>query len=219
MTGSAEICGGHPKKILIADDHELMRDAIRRIIATQGDFFVAETDSAKGCMEKLGESAWDLVILDIHLPGNVGLETLRKIRGMLPSLPVLVVTGLDEKAYGVQAFRSGANGYYCKTHGLEAFVKAVSAVLNGRNYITESLAQFIAQSFQRGGKEDLHCMLTKREWEVMTRLVRGHALFRIAAELSISYKTVGTYRERILRKLGLKSTAALCHYCLSQNLL
>jgi two-component system, NarL family, invasion response regulator UvrY len=207
-------------QILIVDDHTVVREGLKRILADVDNIQVmAEAGNASEALALLRERNFDLVLLDLSLPGRTGLELLRMIKDEQPKLPVLVLSAYAEDQYAVRALRDGADGFLNKQSAPELLVTAIRKVASGGKYVSATLAERLAQEI--GGRTDkpLHEALSDREFVVLKMIASGKNLNQIAEELCISPKTVSTYRARIIEKTGLQSNAELIRYALEQQLL
>jgi len=206
-------------KVLIADDHDIVRHALRDILAeVLGRPTIGEAaDSRQACV-LLMEQTWDLVLLDINMPGRSGLEVLAEARRLHPDTPVLVLTAYPEEEFALRAFKLGASGYLNKQHAAEELVAAVNKVLSGGKYVTASLAERLAASLGGQVEQSPHEALSNRELQVLRLVASGKTIKEIAAELALSEKTVGTYRARIAQKLGLGSNVELTRYAIRHKL-
>ena len=213
-------------RILLADDHALLRRGMREFLQ---DFLsedgltphITETASASDALEQVRTAAWDLVILDLNLPDMPGLEILRILKSLQPSLPVLIVSIYAEEHYSARAIRAGALGYLTKTRGPQELRLAVSRILQGGKYLPPPAAERIhgERAYQPpSGADPLPTTLSDREIEVLQWIAQGRRLTEIADQLNLSIKTVSTYRARLLMKLGKSTTAELIRYALSQQL-
>lgn len=205
-------------KILIIDDHAVVR---RGMISLLRDHFkdveCGEASDARQGFAEL-ENAWDLVIVDISMPGRNGLDLIQDIRRIKPKLPVLVVSAHSEKDYAVRALKLGAAGYVSKQSAAEVLVSAVHRVLAGGRYVSPALAELLAGSLAGGGAEGSHEMLSNRELQVLKMIATGKTLKEIGAELALSEKTVATYRARIAEKMGLPTNVELTRYAMRHGL-
>lgn len=205
--------------ILIADDHAMFRSGLRRII--EQDFSNASIEEASSCAEvldKLHKSPWSLVILDIAMGEQNSLKILPDIKGAQPNCPVLLLSMYNDRQFIVQALRTGASGYLTKEHTSDELIKAMQVVLSGHRYISGSVAESLADYLAVGSSEFPHELLSTREREVFLLIAKGRSVTEIAAVLSVSVKTVSTYRARILEKMGLGSNAELMRYALKHSL-
>ena len=205
-------------KILIADDHEVVRQGVRQIL-TEGFEKVTfgEAVNATELLAQVWKQKWDLVLLDINMPGRSGLEALVELRKRRPKLPVLVLSMFSEREYALRALRAGAAGYLTKQGLGHELVEAVKKVLGGGRYITPTLAELLAADLGRQETGLPHEKLSDREYEVM-KLIAAKSVKEIASELSLSEKTVFTYRTRLLGKLGVKSDVEVAHYAIQHRL-
>ena len=207
-------------KILIADDHPLMRQGLKQLLADEFDpLEIGEASDARATLDLADQKKWDAVVLDINMPGRSGFEVLQELKRHQPRLPVLVLTAYPEDQLAVRALEAGAAGYVTKQSASDDLVTALKTVLAGKSYISPSLAEKIAGRLRRGVKEDPHEKLSPREFEVMTRLAAGRSLKEIADELSLSVKTVSTFRSRVLEKLALQNNVELAHYAAERGLI
>lgn len=207
------------KRILIVDDHQLMRDAFKHAMMTLGTFEFGEAGTYEEAHDLMAHESWDIVILDVTLPGRNGLDFLAEIKAR-PNAPyVLVCSGHDESVYGVRAFKAGAAGYVCKTAGTGEFLNAAREILMGQNYISPNLAQNLAAFVRSDFQEQPHTTLSEREFQVLRKLISGDAIKEIASDLSLSSKTVSTYRVRLMEKLRVKSLPELVQYCIQHGLM
>ena len=202
-------------RILITDDHPIVRMGFRKILEQQpGEASVDEVGTGPEAIEKVKSGAYDAVLLDISMPGMGGLEVLGRMKALRPALPVLVVSMHDEEVYAVRALKSGASGYITKKSAPNELLEAIRKIQGGSRYVSASLADLLLSETE----EPLHQSLSDREFLVMKMICAGKPLKEIAMKMSISPKTISTYRSRLLRKLRLKSTAEVVEYCLRNNL-
>jgi two-component system invasion response regulator UvrY len=206
-------------KVLIADDHAVVRRGVREIIEeARLDFEVDEANSASETMKVVRENAYDIVLLDISFPDGSGLDVLRHIHSHSPQTRVLLLSMYSEAQYAQRALRAGASGYLTKDGAPKELVTAIQKVAVGGKYITQSLAERLAQEIDASIKKAPHEMISDREFQVLTRLGAGKSNGEIAKELSLSPKTVSTYRSRLLNKLNLKTTAEIVRYVMENRL-
>lgn len=208
--------------ILIVDDHTLFRRGLRLILSTSPAFqaTISEAADAREAVKLLDEGGCDLVILDIVLPGRNGLDLLGQIRQQHPGLPVLVVSMCPEEQYAVRALKLGANGYLTKFSSPEDLIAAVVKTAGGGRYISASMSELLAAEVtgNRHDAAESHACLSNRELQVACLMAMGKTVKDIAAELTLSEKTIGTYRIRLLAKLNLRNSAELTAYCLRNGL-
>jgi two-component system invasion response regulator UvrY len=208
------------KRIIIADDHEIVRAGLKQIIADDPDLSVeGEAGDGQELLEKLRKNKFDLVLLDMKMPGRSGLEILKQLKIEHPSLPVLVLSMHSEEQYAVRTIKAGASGYITKETAPDKLIEAIRRVCSGGKYISQSLAEKLADSIADSQSKPPHEYLTDREYQVMCMIASGKTISEIARELFLSVKTISTYRQRILEKMNMKNNAELTHYVISSNLL
>ena len=206
-------------KILIIDDHEIVRRGVKQILEeTYSQVEVGEADTAQKGIAAVQQEPWDLAIVDISLPDQSGLELLCELHRMAPRLPLMVLSLHPEEQYAVRAFRAGAMAYLTKQTGPEELARAVKQVLTGRMYVTASLGECMAGNLNKNPTSPAHHTLSEREFEVLVLLARGQSVKNIAQSLTLSIKTISTYRARLLDKLQLTTTAKLIRYALDHHL-
>jgi DNA-binding NarL/FixJ family response regulator len=206
-------------RILIADDHEVVRRGLKDILAEAFDRLkVGEAANAHEALEAVRKQEWDIVLLDINMPGRSGLEVLEELKRDLPRLPVLVLSVFPEADYAVRALKMGAAGYLTKQSASDELLAAVRKALAGGKYVTASLAEKLAASLAGQDAAAPHEALSNRELQVLRMIATGKTIKEIAAELCLSEKTVGTYRTRISDKLGLGTNVELTRYALQHRL-
>jgi len=206
-------------KILVADDHTIVREGLKQIVGDVGDMMVAdEAGNGQEALAKIREGQYDVVLLDISMPGRSGLEVLKDIRTERPKLPVLILSMHSEEQYAVRALRAGAAGYLTKASAPDELIGAIRKVSRGRKYVTASLAEKLALELDADTRKPPHEMLSDREYQVMLMLASGKSVTEIADELSLSVKTISTYRSRILEKMNMKKNAELTLYAVQNGL-
>jgi len=206
-------------KILVADDHTIVREGLKQIVADVGDMMVAdEAGNGQEALQKIREGDYDVILLDISMPGRSGLEVLKDIRAERPKLPVLILSMHSEEQYAVRALRAGASGYLTKASAPDELIGAIRKVSRGRKYVTASLAEKLALEMDVDIRKPPHEMLSDREYQVMLMLASGKAVKEIADELCLSVKTISTYRSRILEKMNMKKNAELTLYAIQNSL-
>ena len=206
-------------KVIITDDHPIVRKGLKQILEDCYDIAVAdEAEKGSELIKKVIENDYDVVLLDISLPGRNGLELLKELKKIKPNLPVLILSIYPEEHYGLRALKLGAAGYLAKSSVSSELITAILKASKGKKYITPILAEIIASEIESDSNKPLHQMLSDRELEVLILLGRGKSINEIAKELSLSSKTISTYRERILNKLKLKTTADIIRYAIKQGL-
>lgn len=218
--GTGSVSLPSPLRVLIADDHALVRRGLRQILA---DAFptaqFGETSNVKDTLAMIQAQPWELLVLDINMPGRSGLDVLKELKHLGVKVPILVLSVHSEDQYALRALKAGAAGYLCKESAPEQFVNAAQRVLTGRTYISYSLAEKLAEDF-RGGRASKSIVdrLSDREMEVLRLIGYGKTVKEIAAQLSLSVKTISTYRVRLLAKLGMKTNAELMRFALDEGL-
>lgn len=206
-------------RILIIDDHDVVRHGLREILVSRlGGIEVGEARNAVEAAGLLSGQTWDLVLLDINLPGTSGLEVLERSRRVRPATPVLVLTSYSEEQFAVRAFRLGAAGYITKQEAAEQLVTAVKRVLAGGRYVSASLAEQLAASLGATDDEAAHEALSPRELQILRLIAIGRSMKEVAVELTLSEKTVATYRARIAEKAGLRTRIDIARYALKHGL-
>ena len=207
-------------KILIADDHAIIRRGLCHIVASEPDMDVcAEAENAQQTVEALQKQPCDVVVLDINMPGRSGLDVLKQIRQEYPRIPVLVLSVHPEEQYGVRVLKSGAAGYLTKESAPEQLVQAIRKVYRGGKYVSETLAETLVVELGSEGSQTPHAGLSDREYEVMVMIASGKTVGEIAVVLSLSVKTISTYRARVLTKMNMKNNAELTYYVIQNGLL
>ena len=207
-------------RVAIVDDHEIVRAGFREILAGEVGIAVAfEAASGEEALAALRETACDVLLLDLALPGQSGVDVLRAVRQRQPELRVLVLTGYPEERYALAMIRNGADGYLCKECGRDELLRAVRTVAQGRRYVSLHVAELLADEVAGNGPAPPHQQLSERELQVFLRLARGESVSAIGEALHLSIKTVSTYRSRLLEKLGVSSNAELAAYALRNGLM
>jgi DNA-binding NarL/FixJ family response regulator len=200
-------------KILICDDHELIREGLKRVLLdTDKASRVGEASRAEEVMAAVRRDLWDVVILDINLGGRGGMEVLKEIKADFPHLPVLMLSMYPEEQFALRVFRAGANGYLNKNLAAKVLVQAIRQVLTEGQYISPKVAEQLLKAVKQPDGQPLHAMLSDREDQVLRLIGRGHTVGDIASQLNLSVKTVSTYRSIVLRKLSLENNAQLMRY-------
>lgn len=207
-------------KILIADDHAIVRQGLRKIVSIDEQMtVVGEARNGAELLNLVREEPADVVILDLSMPGRNGLETLKDLKRVFPSLPVIILSIHPEDQYAVRAFKAGAAGYMTKESAPEELVKAIKKAFQGGKYISPQVAELLAEHLETKTDGETHKSLSDREFEVFSLLASGKTVGQIAADLSLSVKTISTYRTRILEKMGAENNAELTRYALDFKLL
>jgi DNA-binding NarL/FixJ family response regulator len=207
-------------KIIIADDHAIVREGLKQIVTEEKDMLVCgEAEDAASLMELLRKETWSLVILDINMPGKSGLEALKEIKQFYPELPVLILSMFSEDQYGLRAIKAGASGYLKKVSAPTELVVAIRKIVSGRKYINNSLAEKLAENLGNEKNNFLHNKLSDREYQIMCNIALGKSADEIAEELSLSINTIYTYRNRIFEKMSMKSNVELTQYAIQNKLI
>jgi two-component system, NarL family, invasion response regulator UvrY len=208
-------------RILIADDHAIVRAGLKQFIAGDSDLQITgEATSGAETLELVRNNGdFDVVLLDIRMPDGNGIDALRKLKGLRPDLPVLMLSGFAEEQYALNLLRAGAAGYVTKESAPAELVKAIRTVIVGRKYVSPELAQILATGVSGEADKPLHAQLSQREFQIFCKLAAGDSVSKIADELTISVKTVSTYRTRILEKMSLSSNADLTYYAIKNGLI
>jgi DNA-binding NarL/FixJ family response regulator len=207
-------------RVLIADDHAILRRGLKEILVRELEGTVCgEAKDATETLARIQESDWDLLILDVTMPGRSGLDVLGDIRTARPGLPVLVLSMHPEDQYAKRVLRAGASGYMNKESAPEELLKALHKVLAGGRYVSAALAEKLAVDLRQDDGRPFHEALSDREFEVLRLLAAGKTVSQIAEDLHLAATTVSTYRARILEKMNMENTAELMHYALHNGLM
>jgi DNA-binding NarL/FixJ family response regulator len=207
-------------KILIADDHPIVRRGLKQILSEESDVGTfGEAQNSHEVLELVRKQDWDIVILDITMPDRGGLDVLKELKHLRPNLPVLVLSMHPEDQYAIRSLQAGAAGYLTKGSAQEELIKAIKKIVRGGKYISPTLAEKLAAYIEAGIEKPLHGTLSDREYQVMIMIASGKTLSEIAEELSLSIKTVDTYRVRILEKMKMKKNAEIMHYAIKNKLI
>ncbi len=206
-------------RILVADDHPIVRQGLKQILAETSDMVVAdEAGDGLAVVDLVSKNAYDVVLLDISMPRAGGLDILKELKALKPKLAILVLSMHPEEQYAIRALKLGASGYLTKESAPDELVAAIRKVSQGRKYVSSSLAEKLADQLETGGERPLHESLSSREYQIMCLLASGKTVKEIASDLSLSVKTISTYRSRILEKMHLSNNAQLIHYAISNGL-
>lgn len=206
-------------RVLVADDHAIVREGIKQILADQADMrLVGEAENGQEVLRAVRAGEVDLVLLDMSMPGRSGIELIKEIKRVQPSLRVLVLSMHEEEQYAVRAIKAGAQGYLTKTSAPDELVGAIRSVAQGRAYMRQEVVERLALSFSTPEEALPHTRLSDREYQVFLMLAHGQTVTAIAEELYLSSKTVSTHKARILQKMGCTSLADLIHYAVRKGL-
>lgn len=207
-------------RVLVADDHPIVRRGLRQIIAETTDIVVAdEASDGQEVVSKVAQNRYDVVLLDISMPGKHGFDALKEIQGLRPDLPVLVLSMHQEEQYGVRVLKAGASGYLAKESSPDELVSAIRKVAQGGKYVSSTLAERLASRLKMDATRPLHEALSDREYQVMRLIASGKTVKEISQQLQLSVKTISTYRHRVLEKMQMKTNAELTHYAIQNDLL
>jgi DNA-binding NarL/FixJ family response regulator len=208
--------------ILIADDHAVVRAGYKQFLeAEPGITGIGEAASGDETLSQLRRKRWNLLLMDIHMPNRSGLDIMKHVKTGYPDVRVLIMSGLPEEQYARNVLRAGASGYLSKGGSVDELLRAVRTVIQGRRYVSQTLAEAMAADveFPQNQNKPLHSQLTTREFQVFNKLASGSAITGIARELSLSVKTVSTYRTRVLEKMNMTSNADMTSYALRNGLI
>jgi len=207
-------------RVLIADDHAILRSGLKEILMRELPGVVCgEAENARDVIDQVERDSWDLVLLDVTMPGPSGIEVLRDLQRLQPRLPVLVLSMHPENQYGRRVLKAGAAGYMNKDVAADELIKAIRKVLSGGRYVSPTLAERLASELGDTSGRPAHELLSDREFEVLRLIAAGKTVSEIAGTLHLSVTTVSTYRARILEKMELSTTAELMHYGLRNGLI
>lgn len=206
-------------RVLVADDHAIVRKGLGQIISETSDLEVAD-EAANGAevISLVMDGEYDAVVLDINMPGMDGLDALKQLQSIKPDIPVLVLSMHAEDEYALRVLKAGASGYLNKESAPEELVAAIRKISSGGKYMSSEVAECLLTHLNSGGIGPLHANLSDREFQVLCLLSSGKTVSQIADQLSLSVKTISTYRARILDKMQMKNNAELTHYAIKNNL-
>jgi DNA-binding NarL/FixJ family response regulator len=205
-------------RVLIVDDHAVVRSGLRQILADERDIEVLETADPREVMPMLKTSAVDLLVLDLDLPDKNGLDLLKDVKRLYRRLPVLILSVYPEEQFAVRVLKAGASGFISKDAAPEDLVNAIRKILRGKKHISERVAEIWLGQIDEPTDAQLHEKLSDREFQILCLLGKGKSVKAIAEDLSVSPPTVSTHRARILEKMGMKTTAELIHYAVKNGL-
>ncbi len=207
-------------RVAIVDDHAVVRAGLRQFFAEQMDLeVVAEAANGREALDIVRRGEVDVIVMDISMPDQSGVDALAAIRARAPDLPVLILSGFPEEHYATTLLRQGASGYLNKDCDPDEIVRAIRTVYRGRKYITAGVAEQLADGLGRGGDQAPHTQLSERELQVFLRLAKGETIGHMATSMSLSVKTVSTYRTRVMEKMSLASNSDLTYYALKNGLI
>jgi two-component system invasion response regulator UvrY len=207
-------------RIIIADDHPVFREGLRKILSKEVDLnIVYEAESGEELLGEIDNLEFDLIILDVGLPGRSGIDILADIRKTHPKIPVLIFSMHPEERFALRAIKAGANAYLSKEEKAEKLIEAIHTIKTGRKYITPTIAEKLANTIDKNIEKAPHENLSTREFEVMRMIAIGKSVREIAEDLSISVNTVNTYRMRVLDKMDFNSNMDLAYYVIQNKLI
>ncbi|TVT48341.1 MAG: response regulator transcription factor [Denitromonas halophila] len=206
-------------RVMIADDHAIVRQGLRQILSDIEDMEVAgEACNGVEALQLSRDGQWDVVLMDVSMPDRNGIDALKLIRKEQPKLPVLILSMYPEEQYAIRALKAGAAGYLTKQSAPEQLVTAIRQVASGKKYVSASLAMELAEAIGEDTDRPLHEKLSDREYQTLCMIASGKTLTQIADELNLSVKTISVYRARLLEKMRLRNNAELTHYGLKFGL-
>lgn len=206
-------------KVLVADDHAIVREGVKQILAEIPDIVVAgEASDGNQALSKVREGDYDLVLLDIAMPGMSGLEVLKQLKSERSDVPVLILSIYPEEQYAIRTLKAGAAGYLTKESAPDELIEAIRKVYNGGKYVTSSLAEKLALYLDADLEGPVHELLSDREYQVVLMIASGKTVKQIADELALSVKTISTNRTRALRKMRMKTNAEITYYAIKHGL-
>jgi len=207
-------------KVLLADDHAIIRDGVKEILADTDDLVVAgEAANGNDVLRLVNEQKWDILVLDISMPGKNGLELIKLVRNINPRLPILIFSMHQEEQYALRALHAGASGYLTKESDGEVLVAVIRKVAGGGIHVSEKVAAMLARERMPLIDELPHTRLSDREFQIFEKIIGGSRLTDIANELNLSIKTVSTHKSRILQKMSMASETDLVRYAIAKGLL
>ena len=207
-------------RIAICDDHQIVRAGFKQIFSDISDIeVVAEATNGREALELARKNSCDVMLLDISMPDQSGIDILRTIKQGQPELPILILSGYPAQQYAVNLLKMGASGYLNKECDAEELIKAVRTVSTGRRYVSAEVGEILAQGFDKNSSAAIHTELSDREFQVFLRLAKGESVSDIATTLSLSVKTISTYRTRVMEKMNLQSNSDLTYYAMKNDLL
>jgi len=208
-----------PMKILIADDHPVVRRGIKGLLEEAfSEALIGESSTVEETVETARRAAWDIVLLDLSMPGVSGLEGLIKLSQVCPKIPILVLSMHSEEQFAIRALKSGAAGYLAKDHSEGELVKAVKRILMGKRYISAAIVERLALDVTGDAEKAPHAQLSQQEYRVLCLIGSGRSVSQIAQKMHLSAKTISTYRTRVLEKMAMKGNVDIMRYCMENRL-
>jgi DNA-binding NarL/FixJ family response regulator len=206
-------------EVLIADDHTIIRDGLKQILADTGDIVVAgEAANGHAALEQVRARDWDVLVLDLSMPGKNGLDLIKQIKADKPALPILILSMHSEEQYAMRTLRAGASGYLNKESDSELLVAVIRKIAGGGIYVSAQLAEQMARDRMPKAEHLPHTLLSEREYQVFLMIVSGQGLTEIGETLSLSVKTISTHKTRILQKMSMTNQAELIRYAIAHRL-
>lgn len=206
-------------KILVVDDHAVVRQGVKQILNEQFQgAVIGEARNAEEMIDRIKKFTWDIVVLDVGMPGKSGLDALKDLKQVCPKLPVLVLSAYPEDQLARRMLRAGASGYLTKDSAPNELVQALRKILGGGKFVSASMAELLVANLNEQAERPLHELLSDREYQVMCLIAVGKSLKEIAEDLCVGISTINTYRARILEKMQLKNNTELTHYALENRL-
>jgi len=207
-------------RVLVADDHAIVREGLKQILARTGDLVAGgEARDAHEVMRLVREGNWDVLLMDMSMPGRSGIDLIKQVKSERPKLPILVLSMHQEHQYAVRAIRAGASGYLNKDSASELLVAAIRKIVSGGMFVSETAGELLARDTKRGADVPPHTLLSDREFQVFSMIVQGKTVTDIASELMLSVKTVSTHKTHVLEKMKLSNQAELVRYAIAHELL
>ncbi|MCL2160412.1 MAG: response regulator transcription factor [Betaproteobacteria bacterium] len=208
-------------RVLIADDHDILRAGLKHILNEAGDIVVdGEASSGTEALAQLRAGQWDAAVLDLSMPGRNGIELIKQVKDEFPRLPILILSMYKEDIYAVRALKAGASGYLCKDNAESLLVDAIRKIVGGGLFINQDVAESLTRDMLQGNREQLpHKRLTDRNYQIFLMLVQGLGVSEIARRLKLSVKTVSTHKATIQARMGLGNTAELVRYAIRHQLI
>jgi len=209
-----------PIRVLLADDHTVFREGLKLILEKDlPGTVIGEAQTAADTLTQVRSRQWDILVLDLAMPGKSGLEILLEVKALVPKLRILVLSMYPEGQFAARALKAGADGYVSKDVGRAELLSAIRSVLAGKRYVSARFAEIVAEALAGNSEQPLHAQLSDREFEVMRAIALGRTLTEIARDFSISPRTVTTYRGRVLKKMEMRTNADLTRYAVENVLI
>jgi DNA-binding NarL/FixJ family response regulator len=206
-------------KVLIADDHQILRDGLKQLLAEYDDIQVAgEASNGNEALKKIRDEDWNVVVLDMSMPGKSGIELIKQIKAEKPKLPILILSMHKEEQYAVRTLKAGASGYLSKDSAATQLVQAIRKVAGGGGFLSPEVAQKLALGMVQTSDAPPHTLLTDREFQIFQLIASGTGISEIANDLHLSVKTVSTHKTRLLQKMNLTNTSDLIRYAIKYRL-